>query len=80
MAHRPGFFSDIEVRLGDSPWAGKGPITATNGGNPLVASFAGTSKMVRHGFPLEPPGSGRYMTVQSLSHSWLLLDELEVYV
>ena len=69
--------ADLEVRLGDSPWAGKGPIT---NGNPLVGSFAGKSEGVRIRFPLEPPRSGRYVTVQSMSSGWLILDELEIYM
>ena len=71
-------FAEVELRIGNEDESGSGVQQLTQ--NPIVGLYPGANLEPLATFQLQPPASGRFLTLQILSANSLEIGELSVYV
>ena len=67
-------FESVELRIGNIDKTGSLPVQFTE--NPLAGTFGARSSAVEVIFDINPPMSGRYLTLQTTADQFLSIDEI----
>ena len=75
---RPAFHH-VELRIGNVDMSGSSEGVHFGNGNPLVGFYDGPDVVNSSTYKLEPAVSGQYLTLQTIQHDHLLIDEIQVF-